>query len=137
MRRSQGMAFWSLTVAGSPVLHQRRQFVRAGGGETVELTNRWSGAQTGEVTDLSEGGLRCRFGYADLKVGETVAVTVRLGDDVLAVDGWVLRSVDDIAARAFDVTVTFDLNEQDAALVRRYVIQQQILARRAAADAAY
>jgi hypothetical protein len=59
-------------------------------------------------------------------------VAVKLDEHVLAADGWVLRVVDDIPRRAVDVVVTFALPEPEAATVRRYVMQQQILARRAA-----
>jgi PilZ domain len=135
MRRDNGLRSWNLQFDGPAVVDQRRKFVRAGGGETVRVANRWSGSQTGEVADIGEGGVRCRFPYADLRVGEPVEVTVRLGSDLLTVQGWVLRAVDDVAARVMDVAVTFNLDEHDAGVVRRYVLHKQVLARRAAAEA--
>jgi hypothetical protein len=134
MRRPKGTGrqFWNLQVDGPAELDQRRAFVRAGGGEPVQLASRWGGSLAGEATDVGEGGVRCRFGYADLRVGEPVGVAVKLGPDLLAADGWVLRVIDDIPRRAVDVVVTYALAERDAVVVRRYVMQQQILARRAA-----
>jgi hypothetical protein len=133
--KGKGLAYWNLQLDREPELHQRRQFARGGGGVPILLENSWSGALSGELTDISEGGLRCRFPYANLRPGETVAVDVPLGPDRLLVNGWVLRVTENSAARATDVVVTFDLPEPAAGMVRRYVIQQQILARKAAADA--
>jgi hypothetical protein len=133
--KGKGLAFWNLRLEREPELHQRRQFARGGGGAPVLLENSWSGALSGDLSDISEGGLRCRFPYANLRPGETVTVNVPLGGDRLRVNGWVLRVTEDNASRSTDVVVTFDLPEHDAGMVRRYVIQQQILARKAAADA--
>jgi hypothetical protein len=133
--KGRGLAFWSLRLDREPELHQRRQFARGGGGAPILLENSWSGALSGDLTDIGEGGLRCRLPYVNLRPGETVTVNVPLGADRLRVNGWVLRVTADNGSGGTDVVVTFDLPESDAGMVRRYVIQQQILARRAAADA--
>lgn len=133
----RGLQLWNLTFERSPRVDQRRSYVRAGGGEPVRLEPKWASALSGEVSDIGEGGLRCRLPYGELRTGEPVVTTVWLGDDVLTVDGWVLRTADSPGAPGVDIVVSFDLCERDADLVRRYVMQQQILARRAAADAAH
>jgi hypothetical protein len=134
--RPQGQALhlWNLKAEGPPTLEQRRQYVRAGGGEGVVLEPRATGELTGMVTDISEGGVRCRFRYGRLLPGEPVEVRVTLGGESLAVDGWVLRTTDEDGS--LDVIVVYELGERDADMVRKYVMHQQILARRMAADTA-
>jgi hypothetical protein len=133
---SRALRLWNLGMIGPPIVDQRRHFVRAGGGEVLVLERRWARALSGLVTDIGEGGLRGRFPYAKLHVGEPIGVRVMLGGESLTIDGWVLRTEDDTATRALEVTVTYELPERDADTVRRYVMQQQILARRTAGDAA-
>ncbi len=136
-RRPTGRALhlWNLSLDGAPAVDQRRAYVRAGGGEPIQLTRTRARTLSGYVTDIGEGGLRCRFLSADLHLGEPVEVVATLGPDTLSADGWVLRTSD--RAAATEVTLTFKLAEADAEMVRRYVIAQQILARRTAADAAF
>jgi hypothetical protein len=134
--RPQGQALhlWNLNPEGPPTIEQRRQFVRAGGGEGVVLEPRETGELSGMVTDISEGGVRCRFRYGRLRAGEPVEVRVTLGEESLAVNGWVLRTTDE--GGSLDVIVVYELAEREADMVRKYVMHQQILARRMAADTA-
>jgi c-di-GMP-binding flagellar brake protein YcgR len=137
---------WTLTIESEPVLHQRRRFVRAGGGEAVRV--RATGRDvmlSGAASDISEGGVRFRISgvkpgddeWVRLNDGEAITAVVQLGDDMLDADGSVLRTIDDHLAKTVDMIVTLDLSERQAEMVRRYVMRQQILARRAAADAEY
>lgn len=135
MRRADRFHSWQLRLDAPAVIDQRRRFARAGGGEAVQLSNRWAGSVTGEATDVGEGGLRCRFPYADLRAGEPVEVSVWLGADLLAVKGWILRVLDDLPGKGIDVAITFDLDERTAGVVRRYVLHQQVQARRHTAEA--
>src|SRR4051794_7017562 len=49
---------WSLEAIGSTRLQTRRNYVRGGGGEGVEITLGGI-AYAGRVIDVSEGGVRC------------------------------------------------------------------------------
>src|SRR5215218_8772226 len=51
---------WSLEAIGSIRLQTRRNYVRGGGGEWVEVVHRGS-TYRGRIIDLSEGGARCRM----------------------------------------------------------------------------
>jgi c-di-GMP-binding flagellar brake protein YcgR len=136
---------WTLTIESEPLLHQRRRFVRAGGGEPVRV--RATGRDvmiSGSASDVSEGGVRFRIlgvkpgdEWTRLDDGEAVAAVVQLGDDMLDADGAVLRTIEDHITKTVDMIVTLELSERQAETVRRYVMRQQILARRAAADAEY
>jgi hypothetical protein len=137
---------WTLTVESAPVLNQRRRYVRAGGGEPVRIRADGPGIViTGAASDVSEGGVRFRIDGArpgdparvTLDDGEPVNTIVQLGDDMLDADGAVLRTIDDPITRTVDMIVTLELSERQAEKVRQYVMRQQMLARRAAADAAY
>ncbi|MDT4986351.1 MAG: hypothetical protein QOI74_445 [Micromonosporaceae bacterium] len=142
---------WNLSLDRPPVIDQRRQFVRAGGGELVVLQPRWSDALPGRVTNFGEGGLLCRLptealARGELAIGDPVGVLVRFDDESFTVDGWVLRVEGnrvgdnrvgaDRPTHLVDVTVTYQLTDQDADRVRRYIMRQEMLTRRTAADAA-
>ncbi|GII26143.1 PilZ domain-containing protein [Planosporangium mesophilum] len=141
------MRCWSLTVESEPVLNQRRRFVRAGGGEAVRVRpkERDDIVISGAASDISEGGVRFRINGAKpdapdrvmLDDGVPVTTVVQLGDDMLDADGAVLRTIDDRIGKTVDMIVTLELTERQAELVRRYVMRQQVLARRAAADDDY
>jgi hypothetical protein len=134
--RSQGKALrlWNLILDGTPVVDQRRQYVRAGGGEAVQIEPESAVAVAGLMTDISEGGLRCRLPQTELYAGEPVTIRVRLGDEALTAEAWVLRVLPQKAPAGVDVAMTFGLSAGDADMVRRYVLQRQVLARRTASD---
>jgi c-di-GMP-binding flagellar brake protein YcgR len=137
---------WSLTIESTPVIIQRRQFVRAGGGEPVRVhAPQRDVVISGSASDISEGGVRFKIrgarpgdgGWVRLDDGEEISAVVHLGDEMLDADGSVLRTIEDPMARTVDMIVMLELNERQAETVRRYVMHQQILARRTAADADY
>jgi c-di-GMP-binding flagellar brake protein YcgR len=139
------MRCWTLSVESAPVIEQRRRYVRAGGGEAVRVRPKGRDvAISGAASDISEGGVRFRIngakpgdGGARLDTGEPVTTVVQLGDDMLDADGAVLRTIEDESSKTVDMIVTLELSERQADMVRRYVMRQQVLARRAAADAEY
>ncbi|GAA1794849.1 PilZ domain-containing protein [Planosporangium flavigriseum] len=137
---------WTLTVLSEPVLQQRRRYVRAGGGESVGVRSTERDVMlSGSANDISEGGVR--FHVSGVKPGdetwvrlnddEAVTVVVHLDEEMLDADGWVLRTIEDHITSTVDMIVTLNLVERQAEMVRRYVMRQQILARRTAADADY
>jgi hypothetical protein len=145
------LSLWNLSLDRPPVIDQRRQFVRSGGGESVVLEPRWSGALAATVTNFGEGGLLCRtlaagLARGELATGDPVGVQVTFDDDSFTVDGWVLRVEGnrvgdnrvgaDRPTHLVDVTVTYELTDHDADRVRRYIMRQEMLTRRTATDAA-
>jgi hypothetical protein len=145
------LSLWNLSLDHPPTIDQRRKFVRSGGGESVVLEPRWSDELAGTVTNLGEGGLLCRLpavGVArgELAVGDPVGVRVGFDDGSFRVDGWILRVEGnrvgdnrigaDRPAHLVDVTVTYELTDRDSDRVRRYIMRQEMLARRTATDAA-
>lgn len=100
---------------------------------------------SGSASDVSEGGVRFKIKdarpdsdeWVRLGDGEAVSAVVQLGDDMLDADGSVLRTIEDPIAKTVDMIVMLELSERQAEMVRRYVMHQQILARRAAANADY
>ncbi|MGC9669187.1 PilZ domain-containing protein [Planosporangium sp. 12N6] len=141
------MRCWTLALESAPEINQRRRFVRAGGGESVRvrLKDRDDVVINGSASDISEGGVRFRVQGAKpddpnrvkLDNGVPVSVVVHLDEDMLDADGAVLRTIEDQVAHTVDMIVTLRLTERQAERVRRYVMRQQVLARRAAADAEY
>ncbi|NJC71770.1 PilZ domain-containing protein [Planosporangium thailandense] len=137
---------WTLSIESEPMLHQRRRYVRAGGGESVRVRAKEHDAEiSGFALDISEGGVRFRIpgvkpgedNWTRLADREAVSAVIRLGDDMLDADGSVLRTIEDAISQTVDMIVTLRLSERQAEVVRRYVMRQQILARRAAAEDDY
>src|SRR5262245_685630 len=74
-------ARWRLEAIGAVRLQSRRNYVRGGGGETVELQSDAAGMVLGRVVDMSEGGLRCRVREDRVGRDQEVTVRVRLGSE--------------------------------------------------------
>jgi len=132
---------WIVEVAGDIYLHQRRRYVRAGGGESIQVRPcepEDAGMLSGRVVDISEGGLRCWLESGDLSrelyPGQPVSVTVGLESDQVVIVGEVLRILPGRPEKGVDAVIVFELPEGTAGLVRRYVLHSQLLARRLSAD---
>jgi hypothetical protein len=134
----QPLRVWHVKVSGPIRIEQRRRFVRGGGGELIRLRPAPPAVGpelSGRIVDLSEGGLRCWVGHADLTVGDSVSVRVGLDEEVIELTGTVLRMSVKDDGKGLDVVVVFDLDDGLAALIRRYVMSQQLIARRTAVEA--
>jgi hypothetical protein len=123
---------WQLRLDGEARRETRRNFVRGGGGERLQLW--WDGGSRcdGVIVNLSEGGVRCRLATAEAAPDDRVTVRLLLGDEVVEAAALVLsvRAVPD--ADQFEVVATYQLDEQRSQTVRRYVLQWQMLQRRRA-----
>jgi PilZ domain len=129
---------WVVEPAGEVHLEQRRRFARAGGGEPVSVRAADPADApdvTGKIVDISEGGIRCWLSGTGFAQDQEVVVTVSLADERMVMPGTVYKASERDGGKGLDVVVTFDLDEDHAGLVRRYVMQAQLRARRAAADA--
>ena len=124
---------------------QRRRFVRADAAVPATVAPVLDG-QAGPMTmttlvNLSEGGARCRVdglsGLVDAGLAADGEVELRMSLDaeLLLVVGIVIRIIPDVPWTARDcgeLVLAFEASEQTADKIRRFVMHQQLLARRAA-----
>jgi hypothetical protein len=123
---------WVLEPIAAPVISNRREFVRGGGGAPVELTGDEEQRITGRLLDISEGGLRCWVAApAEMKVGDKMQAWVTLGAGDVEVEGAVhtVREADEDSGH--HVILTFRTPEQVARVIRQHVYAWEIAERRA------
>lgn len=123
---------WVVRPTGNPQLEQHREYVRGGGGELLRM--RPADAPTrrsvrGHVMDVGERSVRGRFAATDVEVaeGDQVWLQMTLGDAVVVAIGEVRQVSGD--ADWVDFVAIYDIEENQARLIRRYVMRQQALAR--------
>lgn len=153
-RIGDGGLQWVLEVEGDLRIVQDRQFVRGAGGEALTLERlvpapspgapddaaATEGSRppaevvAGVVVDLSERGVRARCARLDVETDDEVSVVVTIDTTPVAVAGTVLRVFPGERDIAPEVVVVFEPDEPTATLLRRYVLQAQLRARRTAAD---
>jgi c-di-GMP-binding flagellar brake protein YcgR len=118
---------------------QRRQFVRVAALGTVELVGIGEPGEpfahvAGHLLDLSEAALRCSLQTPDaeaLCTATSLLASFPLGEDRFTVPASMLRG--EPSRRAEQVTecvLTFDIDESEAAELRRRVFGEQVQARR-------
>ena len=138
------LPLWRVKLAGETSIEQRRRFARVPVQEPVQLRGKANDDIQGRIVDISEGGLRCRLeedALAEgvlvddvLGEGQAVSIRMRLDDRSFSVRGRVLRIFRGQSSKDLELVITMHLDESDAGFVRRYVMREQIRARRAAAD---
>ena len=123
---------WVLEPIAAPLISNRREFVRGGGGPSVELAGDEEQRISGRLLDISEGGLRCWVAApAEMKVGDKMQARVSLGAGNVAVEGAV-HTVREAAEEAgHHVILTFRTPEQVARVIRQHVYAWEIAERRA------
>lgn len=123
---------WKVRIVGSLENRQRREYARASFVAPVLVVPVEDGlvqVVKGELTDLSEGGLRARLRGA-LTPGGGVEVHLDLDGASALLSGTVLRSDPDVVERGiYESVVAFAINESQATRLRRMVFRQQVLAR--------
>jgi hypothetical protein len=126
---------WDLRLAGEPRRQNRRGFVRGGGGEAVRLRRPDDPAppRDGHVIDVGEEGVRARVRTCDYDKGETLTVTMLLGDDVIEVEGPIFAVRRIVETGYVDIVVQFHAGEQVGRMIRGYILKQQLERRRRAA----
>jgi hypothetical protein len=119
-------------VVGEPYRHNRRAYMRGGGGESIRLTRQTPDAIAvrGTVVDISEASLRCRVRDADYERDDLLQVSIALGDDVLETTVRVLCVRFDKETAWYDVVATYETTEKVGRIIRRYILQQQMAERR-------
>lgn len=143
-RRGDGGLQWVLEVEGDLRITQDRQFVRGAGGEPLTLerldpepdaddpaSRAPAEVVSGVVVDLSERGVRARCEVLEVEPGDTVSMLMTLDATVVGVTGTVLRLFPGRHGDFPEVVVVFETDEATATMLRRYVLQAQLRARRA------
>jgi c-di-GMP-binding flagellar brake protein YcgR len=142
----ESVLVWTIRTTGDVRLAQRRRYARVAFTEPLavhcvedaagaEATGSWSGVGV----DLGEGGIRLRLPAGVVQVGEQVTVELRLDDEPMTLPGMVLRARPtgeaDVATSGRptpvdDVVVEFSEPVPGEDVIRRWVLRQQVLARR-------
>ncbi|GAA2377535.1 PilZ domain-containing protein [Dactylosporangium salmoneum] len=120
---------WLLEAVGSIRLQTRRNYVRGGGGERVEVTMGGT-TYSGRVIDLSEGGVRCRMLEDRFDRDDRVEVRVSLEEQVITLNGSVLFVRRDPEHATYDVIITYETSELIGRAIRGYVLRREMEERR-------
>ncbi|WP_433055912.1 PilZ domain-containing protein [Dactylosporangium sp. CS-033363] len=120
---------WSLEAVGSIRLQTRRNYVRGGGGEWVEVVH---GGTTyhGRIIDLSEGGARCRLTEDRFERDDRVDIKVALETETITLNGTVLFVRRDPENATYDVIITYESSELVGRAIRGYVLRKEMEERR-------
>jgi hypothetical protein len=121
-------------VRGEAVIEQQRDFVRGGGGEQVHMYRRGFPDANGWIRDISERGMRGHFEGTDVRDGEEFVLRIELGSEVIEVAARAakvaaLRQQVPPGPMSVELVATFDTDETQARVIRRYVMRQQLLSR--------
>ncbi|MBG0833330.1 PilZ domain-containing protein [Planomonospora sp. ID67723] len=129
------VSLWTIEAEGSVDYFSRRNAVRVSAGEPIRLLDLDGGEEVfhGRFIDISERGVRCRGTAAGVSSEQTVLVKMVLENNLLAVEGDVLTTTRS-SGEGVTVVVVYDPPEAQAKLIRRYVMNAQIRARKAATD---
>jgi hypothetical protein len=148
--RDHQVPLWRVQTEGEVRIVQRRRFVRADASAPVTVAPVPADPEVGRIepvmatlTNLSEGGARCRvenitaLEKAGLVADGAIELRLSLGAAIVHVVGVVIRITPDVPWTPKDraeIVAAFEAPDQAADLIRRYVLNQQVLARRAARD---
>jgi hypothetical protein len=146
----QKVPLWRVQVTGEVRIVQRRRFVRADASAPVTVAPVPTDPDAERIepvmatlTNLSEGGARCRVDNitalekAGLVQDGGIELRLSLGAAIVHVVGEVVRITPDVPWSPKDcaeIVAAFEAPDQAADLIRRFVLHQQVLARRAARD---
>ncbi|MFC7531462.1 hypothetical protein [Actinoplanes sp. GCM10030250] len=129
-------------LCDEPVIEQRRNYVRGGGGEDVLLVRPGKRESIGRVHDISEGSVRAHFTDVDLRPGQEMRLRVQLGSEVVEFPATAMRvsairqQVPFRGPLSVEMVAIFEQDERQAKIIRRYVLRQQVARARDAAAAA-
>ncbi|GAA4923303.1 PilZ domain-containing protein [Actinoplanes utahensis] len=130
-----------LRMVGEVEIEQLRNYVRGGGGESVLLVRPGEPEAIGYVHDISEHSVRAHFTGVELRPGQEMRLRIQLSDEIVEFPAIALR-VSSIRQQVpvrgplmVEMVAIFDQDERQAKVIRRYVLQLQLAARREAAAA--
>jgi hypothetical protein len=126
---------WVLEPIAEPVMSNRREYVRGGGGPPVKLADYEDQLLNGRLLDISEGGLRCWVAApGDMKVGDKLQASVALGAGEVEVEGAVHTVRAALEEPGHHVILTFRTRETVARVIRQHVYAWEIADRRRDAE---
>ena len=120
---------WSLEPVGSIRLQTRRNYVRGGGGEAVEVSMGGT-AYAGRIIDLSEGGVRCRLKEDKFDRDDRVELRLALESETIPLTGTVVFVRRDHKNVTYDVIITYEATELVCRAIRGYVLRREMEERR-------
>ncbi|MBN1172282.1 MAG: PilZ domain-containing protein [Micromonosporaceae bacterium] len=125
---------WRLIATGEATRSNRRQFVRGedGGPITIIATHgRPEPIQFhGTIIDICEGGVRCRMTAAEIVPDEPIMVRFTISGTEVEIEGTVHSLRPEDSGNGIDVVIEYILEEHDAQVIRRHVMQWQMIERR-------
>jgi c-di-GMP-binding flagellar brake protein YcgR len=126
---------WVLEPIAAPVVSNRREYVRGGGGPAVALAVDEEEQFNGRLLDISEGGLRCWVATpASMKVGDKIQASVALGGGDVEVEAAVHTVRAAVEEPGHHVILTFRTPETVARVIRQHVYAWEIAERRREAE---
>jgi c-di-GMP-binding flagellar brake protein YcgR len=134
VRRHDAVAVWEVHPTSEVRVQQRRRYARVRAELPMVFVPRAdtpAEVVNGTGVDLSEGGLRARVPAGAIVEGARLQARFALDDEAVSVLGSVIKVA--VAGRQAEVVVIFEEPVADEAVIRRWVLRQQILARRKAA----
>jgi len=121
---------WVLEPIAAPVVSNRREYVRGGGGPAVALAVDEEERFDGRLLDISEGGLRCWVATTTMKVGDKIQASVTLGTGDVEVEAAVHTVRAAVEETGHHVILTFRTPETVARVIRQHVYAWEIAERR-------
>ncbi|MFF5085142.1 PilZ domain-containing protein [Actinoplanes sp. NPDC000266] len=123
--------------SGEPAIEQSRDYVRGGGGEPIVLLLDGQETAPGQVHDLSEHSVRARFTDVTVRPGDAVTLRIQLDDEVVEFPAEATKVSSlrqQVPARGplhVEMVAVFpEIDEHQAKILRRYILQAQLRARR-------
>lgn len=127
-----------VSAAGTPSVEQHRNFVRGGGGEHVLLLRPGQPDALGWIRDISERSVRAHFADVDITEGDEIRLRIQLETDLVDAPAMVTKvgslrqSLPQRGPMSIEVVAVLSCHEMQAQLIRRYILRQQLQARRTA-----
>ena len=125
-----------IRVDGRPAIEQERNFVRGGGGEPVVLVREDGEPLTGFLHDISERSIRAHFTDVEVHPGQPIVLRIQLGEEAVefrATTTKVSSMRQQVPRRgplSVELVAVFESkDEQQARVVRRYVMRHQLMVR--------
>jgi hypothetical protein len=123
---------WEVRVVSEARRHTRREFVRSGSGETIQISRPGAGQPrvAGVVIDIGEAAARVRLGICDLQPADPVVLTFRLGTERLLTTGHVLDVRHLAESGCSDLVVALEPTEAVRRTIVSYVLRRELEMRR-------
>ena len=125
-----------IRFAGEPAIVQSRDYVRGGGGEAIVLLPAGQEPAHGTVHDLSERAVRAHFTDVTLRPGDEMTARIQLGEEIVELPARVMKvnsmrqQIPKRGPLSVEMVAVFaGAEEQQAKIIRRYIMREQLQAR--------